>query len=160
MKALRKKMRYQEGDWFLVPLRDGGTALGLAARVSKMGGVALGYFFARPPGEWAEATAVLRPEDAVLVRMFGDLHLIDGSWRILAPHGEWVRQRWPLPKFGRVDEPSGPAWIVEYADDDPSCTLRETRCNPDDARSLPEDGLAGAGAVEIVLTRLLRPLPT
>ena len=147
-------MRYQEGDWFLVPLRDGGTALGLAARTSKTG-VTLGYFFQLPEGDLPAATSNLQPAAAVLVRLFGDLNIINGQWRVVARAGGWPRERWPLPRFGRVDERAGRAWIVEYADDDPNRTLCETPCSQDAARQLPRDGVSGAGAIEVVLTRLL-----
>jgi hypothetical protein len=39
-----QKINYREGDWFAVPLRDGGYAVGLVARMDNRGGV-LGYFF-------------------------------------------------------------------------------------------------------------------
>jgi Immunity protein 26 len=154
MTGTKKKVRYQEGDWFLVPLRDGRTALGLVARKSRRGAT-LGYFFRLPPGELPAAAALLRPDDAVLVRHFGDLNLVNGQWQVLGLAGTWVRDRWPLPKFGRVDEDAGRAWIVEYADGDPNCTLRETPCSVEYARQLPRDVMSGAGAVEIVLTGLL-----
>jgi hypothetical protein len=37
---------YNEGDWFAVPLREGGFAIGVIARVMpRKEGVVLGYFF-------------------------------------------------------------------------------------------------------------------
>ena len=40
----KEKRRYEEGDWFAVPLQNGGYSLGLVARADGEGGV-LGYFF-------------------------------------------------------------------------------------------------------------------
>ena len=42
------KASYREGDWFAVPLRDGGYAAGLIARANPKG-VLLGYFFGNIP---------------------------------------------------------------------------------------------------------------
>jgi hypothetical protein len=74
------KVKYREGDWFAVPLRDVGYAVGLIARANP-GGVLLGYFFgprrSEVPG--LEDVAGLRPGDAVLVRMFGHLGIVRGE---------------------------------------------------------------------------------
>lgn len=40
----RRKLNYGEGDWLAVPVRDGGLAVGVVARMDGKGGV-VGYFF-------------------------------------------------------------------------------------------------------------------
>lgn len=153
----RKKLPYKEGDWFAVPLRNGGYALGLAARVTRGGGI-LGYFFGprRETVPTKEDIQGLTPEDAVLIRHFGDLGLLRGEWPMVAETKEWRREEWPQPAFGRIDivDPSK-AVRVEYDDSDVHKVLRETPISLEEARHLPEDGLSGYGAVEIRLTRLL-----
>ena len=77
-------MSYDEGNWFAVPLTQGGYALGLVARTNGRG-TALGYFFLPvfPDVPDSTATVGLQAADAILVRLFGDLALINGEWRSL-----------------------------------------------------------------------------
>ena len=146
--------RYSEGDWFAVPLRSSGYATGVVAR-SATGGILLGYFFGPcrvsipPVNEVVQAAA----KDAVLVERFGDLGIIQHEWPIIGPTPNWNRESWPVPHFVRKDRISGDLYVVEYSD-----TLQELRSrkvSQSRAMALPEDGLAGYGAVEIQLTKLL-----
>ena len=63
---------YGEGDWFAVPLREGGFAAGVVARANPKA-VLLGYFFGprRAAVPSVEEVSRLRPDDAVLVGKFG-----------------------------------------------------------------------------------------
>lgn len=144
-----------EGDWFTVPLRNGGYALGVVARKGK-GGVLVGYFFGprREAVPTLEDAEHLAPNEAVLVEHFGDLSLRDRSWPLLGPLKSWRREAWPIPNFTRVEPLGGRAWIVIYGDD-PRTALREEPCSKEAASKLRPDGLAGAGAVEIQMTQLL-----
>jgi hypothetical protein len=58
-----------------------------------------------------------------------------------------------IPQFVRKDELSRRAWIVQYSDENPSIVELEIPTDYD--TDLERDGLYGAGAVEIVLTKLL-----
>src|ERR1019366_3622666 len=92
----RKTLPYKEGDSFAVPLKDGGYALGLAARVSRSGGI-LGYFFG-PRHETVpreEDTQGLSSRDAIFVGRFGDLGLLRDEWPIVYKPTEWRRDAWP-----------------------------------------------------------------
>ena len=152
----RKRLPYKEGDWFAVPLRDGGYALGLVARMNGKGSV-LGYFF----GPWREQcptkedTQGLSSADAILVRLFGDLGLLEGKWPILGRSDLWDRADWPLPAFARIAVDKSRAWRVEYSEADINQVVREVPVNPNKVSHLPEDGLSGSGALEIRLTQLL-----
>jgi hypothetical protein len=146
--------RYSEGDWFAVPLRNGGYAPGVVARRAT-GGILLGYFFGPrrasipPVNEVVQAAA----NDAVLVERFGDLGIIQHEWHIIGLTPNWNRDSWPVPHFVRKDPLSGDLYIVEYSD-----SLQELCCMKvfqSDAIALPQDGIAGYGAVEIQLTKLL-----
>ena len=53
-----KKRKILVGEWFLVPLADGGFALGLAARVRKV--CVLGYFF---PKVYLDAPSIAEIEE-------------------------------------------------------------------------------------------------
>jgi hypothetical protein len=148
--------RYQEGDLFAVPLRDGGYGVGLAARAGGDGVVA-GYFFGQrfdEPPQPAELGGLTRDE-AVWVKSFGDLGLIEGAWPVLGQIPGWRRDEWPMPVFGRKDALTGRLLRVDYGDDDPNSSPRETAVSEEEFAQLAEDGLAGAGFVEKRLTRLL-----
>lgn len=154
------RAKYREGDWFAVPLRDGGYATGLLARASPSG-VLLGYFFGPRRSETPrlEDVAGLRPGGAVLTRMFGHLGIARGEWPLLGRVTGWDRREWPTPVFVRYEELTGRSFHVFYDDDDPNLVLREERVTPGESEQVPKDGLMGAGFTEIILTRLLARKP-
>jgi hypothetical protein len=146
----------REGDWFAIPLRDGGYGLGVVARKGK-GGVLLGYFFGprRDAVPTLDDAKHLSPSETVLIEIFGDLSLRDRTWPLLGQLTSWRREIWTIPRFSRTEPLSGRAWIVVYGDD-PRTRLREEPCSLEVASKLRPDGLSGSGAVEIQLTELLR----
>lgn len=150
------KFPYREGSVFALPLRAGGFAVGVVARVSadKSGGL-LGYFFAPKltvvPG--GEVVPSLQPANALKVLIFGDLSLRNGEWPVIGEIPEWRREEWPMPDFVRRDDISKKAWRVRYSDDD-VCEVISEQPEPFDS-TLERDSLFGAGAVELLLTRLL-----
>ncbi|MCW3098387.1 MAG: hypothetical protein JWL77_4005 [Chthonomonadaceae bacterium] len=153
----RRKLNYKEGDWIAVPLKDGGYALGIAARVSR-GGAIFGYFFGPryPDVPTASNTTGLLPSKAVFIGMFGDLGLLEGIWMVIRSSEPWRREEWPMPDFGRVD-PMDSTYAVRttYNEDRITEAIDERRVSPEEARSLPEDGLFGDVALELYLNRLL-----
>jgi len=152
-----KRPGYEEGTWFAVPLRDGGYGVGLVARKARRG-VLLGYFFGPRRRDVPKPSDVesLTPDQAILVKLFGDLGLLEGSWPIIGRSANWNRKAWPLPAFGRVVDFTGRALRIEYSDTNLPETIREIPVSPEELEHLPEDGLSGAGAIEIVLSKRLR----
>jgi Immunity protein 26 len=150
------KAKYGEGDWFAVPLRDGGFGLGVIARANA-GGVLLGYFFGPPHADVPslDEAVGLTPGDAVLVRKFGHLGIVQGKWPILGRLDNWDRRAWPTPVFVRYEELTGRSFRVFYDDNDPNRKLREEQVAPGASEQAPKDGLMGAGFAETALTRLL-----
>jgi hypothetical protein len=150
-------MRYRQGDWFAVPLREGGFGVGVVARASA-GGVLLGYFFGRKFDHVPSSDEVggLTAADAVVVRRFGHLGLVQGTWPILGGLTARAADAWPMPVFIRYEELTGRSFRVFYADDDPNELVREEEVLPGEAEQDPKDGMLGAGAVEKLLTALLR----
>jgi hypothetical protein len=143
---------YDEGDVFAVPLRKGGFAHGVVARVAPGGKVLFGYFFG-PKTDVPGKDLTLHPADSLLKVRFGDLGLINGEWPVVGKVEDWDRGDWPMPEFVRRDPLSGRAWKVRYMDGDPSAVEVE---RPTDAEcDGPTDSLSGYGAVEIRLTKLL-----
>jgi hypothetical protein len=149
-------VKYGEGDWFAVPLLDGGFAIGLVAR-SNPKGVLLGYFFGpkRMSVPTLNETKSLKAEDAVLVGRVGYLGILHGKWPLLGHLDDWDRSEWPIPIFARYEQLTGRSFHTYYDDDDPNRLLREVQVPPGDAELAPNDGLMGAGFAEGVLTRLL-----
>jgi hypothetical protein len=153
-----RKLNYEEGDVFAVPLRTGGFALGLVARMPKSGKVLFGYFWgpARTALPEPKDLPELHPRDALFGKMFSDLGLIKKEWPILTSLPGWKRAHWPMPKFLRQSPLSKRAWLVTYADDDPNQVSSEDPC-AFDVTGYEKDGLLGSGATEILLTHLLSP---
>jgi hypothetical protein len=159
----RGRLPYREGDWFAVPLRDGGWAVGRVARMPpppKRGIDLLGYFF----GPIRDCVPVLKDvdslasKDAVGIKCISDLGLISGRWPVLGGRGpDWAaeRDRWPMPAFGFHDEIRGCYFRREYPDDPRQLWLRQVPITAEEYVRLPRDGFAFDGAVEIWLTRLL-----
>lgn len=158
------KLPYEEGTWFLVPLRDTGFGAGLIARAAKRpggglrGGTLLCYFFGPRRKETPSLTELeyLSPSKAVLVQMVGDLGLISHKWTIIGKLPSWDRKIWRTPPFVRRDEILHRAWRVYYSDDNPDEFLKEEP-EPWDSR-LERHGLLGDGAAEILLTKRLNQL--
>lgn len=151
-----RRLPYGDGDWFAVPLRDGGGyGVGVVAHHDRRGGV-IGYLFGLRFNDvpTLDDVAGLRPTDAVRVMRFGDLGLIKRQWPILGRLDNWEPEEWPIPEFGRR-EPSGRAFRVVYAAEDLRGPVREEPISDDECDRLPRDALSGAGAVELVLTQLL-----
>jgi hypothetical protein len=151
---MKRKKLPALGTAFLVPLRDGGFALGVLARADGKGS-ALGYFFGPRVSSADEAELdSVTPEDALLVGMFGDLELIRENWPVLGEIGGWSPDRWLIPHMSRIDEKAGRAWLSTY--DDALRCVNETEIAPTEAPRYPYDRLMGAGAVEIRLTKLIK----
>ncbi|NGN63855.1 hypothetical protein G5C51_08025 [Streptomyces sp. A7024] len=146
---MARKLPYSPGDIFVVPLRDHGYVLGVVARANGKG-IVLGYFFG-PPMEALEESLAARkfePSAAVKIARFGDLGLIRGKWEIVGRVEPWEPTQWGVPEFCRDGS-------VRVTYDDESLVIcREESIDSNDCQALPQDGLEGAGFVEIKLTRL------
>ena len=149
------KLPYCEGTWFAVPLRHGGFAVGVVARATIKGKVILCYFYGQRRAVVPALGEVerLKPNDAIRVIRVGDLGLICGEWPIIGQAASWKRSDWPMPVFVRRSPLSRKAWRVYHSDSDPNLIDRE---EPEPYEStLEDDGVFGAGAAELVLTKAL-----
>jgi hypothetical protein len=70
--------RYAPGDWYAIPLLEGGFAAGIVARAKSP--ALFGYFFGprRRTVPTLEQVSGLTPEQAVLVGTFGHLGIVTG----------------------------------------------------------------------------------
>ncbi|MDC6180490.1 hypothetical protein C2I33_21285 [Ralstonia solanacearum] len=147
-------VKYQEGDIFLVPLSDGACALGVVARANKKKGIVVGYFFKGIVDNVADYSVLdLVADRATKVLRFGDLALLEGNWPIVSRLKDWHSEEWPMPKFIREDPFTKRVWLISYKDDDPGVELSEEQFLGEPANH-PRAGVAGAGFVEKLLTKL------
>lgn len=150
----RRKINYQEGDWVALPLvKRGGWALGLIARCKAP--TIIGYFFgprhAQPPT--MQDTALLRPQDALLVADVGDPGLRKGEWLIIGHQPDWRRQDWPLPKFWRDEGPR--YYLGTYDEDNPARLIHEELTTADKLVGVSPKEVYGYVALSLALDKAL-----
>ena len=150
--ARRKVMVYEEGSCFVLPLGNGGFARGIVARMNGKGRI-FGYFYGPRLASTEDANFDgIIPDYAILLADFGDLGLLNGSWRVYGQLPNWNRALWPMPPLIRVDESENRAWLSWYDDKTFVCTM-EAEVEPQLASQYPEDATWGYRAVEIDLSR-------
>jgi len=156
-KTISKNLPYAEGNLFSIPLKNGGYAVGVISRVGVGGRILFGYFFGPKRNDILDSDSLqsIEPKDAVLIGRFGDLGILNGSWRIIGTLNSWNRDLWFTSRFIRVDIVSNESFVVEYSEKNLSVELSCTLCDSSMREALPKDGLMGYGAVEIILTKLL-----
>lgn len=142
-----------EGDAYGVPLPSGGFATVVVARVAPKGGVTLGYFFGPRAPSVPDIGSLegLQRNGATLILQFGDLGIVEGTWPRIGRMPGWDRRKWPMPPFKRRGVLDDRLWRVEYDDNNPNSTPRESPIGEAEAAALPDDGLYGAVAVARVL---------
>lgn len=148
---------YKEGTLFAVPLRRGGYGVGVVARTSPQRKILLAYLFGPawktvPP---VDEVKNLCPQDALRVARVGDLSLIDKTWPIIGQVQSWRREEWPMPPFVRREDITKKAWRVQYADNDANRVVAEEPMNYPNVSEFERDAVLGAGAAEIVMTKML-----
>ena len=142
----------------MTPLRNTGFARGLVARLDGRGTV-YGLFFGPRVSQSDDVNihTILQQKDVILQCRFGDLGFLRNEWKIVAHINDWSRAQWKLPAFLHVDSDGRTAFERYYNDKLEFVSERRVDCTEARKAKLPEDGLYGYGAVEIVLTRLLSP---
>ncbi|MGK3998680.1 immunity 26/phosphotriesterase HocA family protein [Sorangium sp. So ce1024] len=151
---MKRRRPAPDGTVFLVPLRDGGHAIGVLARATGEGH-AFGYFFGPRVSRGSDVDmAKLVPGNAILVGKFGDLEILRKNWPVVGALENWAPERWRMLPMARVDEATGRAWLATY--DDSFACIEEREIDAEMATKHPYDRMMGAGAVEIRLTGLIR----
>jgi len=152
----RRKINYKEGSCIAIPLREGGYARGIIARVDGKGGI-FGYFFGPKFSSFEEIEncSGLKCQDAILSGRFGDPGLLNDEWKVIGEYTSWDKTDWPMPAFIRIDESENRAWLSYYDEYDFSF-IKEDEVSPELKDKYPYDRDMGYGAVEIRLTKLLR----
>ncbi|MCB2157044.1 immunity 26/phosphotriesterase HocA family protein [bacterium] len=147
-----------EGNCCAVPLRNGGFARGVIARISGKG-PAFGYFFGPRCSTLQELQSLgipPGPEGAILLTQFGDLGLKKEVWPIIGRLPDWNREDWPMPGFIRYNDDRTKAFI-DFCDDDTVESVKEIVVPVDeiDPNDFAEEGLYGYVALQIRLDVLL-----
>jgi hypothetical protein len=121
---MKKKLPYQNGTWFAVPLRNGGFGTVVVASHSP-DGVILVYLFGPKRSQAARLADLegLTKADAIKVSIAGDLGLIEGSWPNKVPRV----QMYATPNHSQTMD------AVALQD----CQLRMLPENPSPTRNTP-----------------------
>jgi hypothetical protein len=150
-----KNIKYKPGDVFAVPLAGGGFARGLAV-LSSGDNAAFGHFWGPRIGRIEDCVidSNLRPGTVIYTKMFSDLGLVGGIWKIMGQLTSYDPADWPMPDF--IYQSDGKTWLRTYDDR----TLSQVRNVMVDAESIdvaayPKDGLAGRVFVERKLSSLI-----
>ena len=155
---MKKKISYEEGDWFAVPLNQGGYSLGRISRIGSRGGVLLGFFFkgCYQTLPLLDAYASLTPDDAILICHFCDPGLRNLTWPVLTKPLLWNRADWSWTDFGHIDalDPNQ-AFRRTYDDNDPFTMISQLQITPFAAKLLPKDGLGGHIFIQNRLSKLV-----
>jgi Immunity protein 26 len=149
---------YKEGDWFTIPLREGGYAVRLIARSRHKKQTQFEYFFGSKRDLAPDVAQLyeLTKEDAILIGRFSMLGLAEGRWKVIGRFNVWDRQAWDMPEFVRSDLISGTHYVTRYSEDNLNVRLTERIAISEEGLKLPYDSLMGSGAVEMRLTYLLQ----
>jgi hypothetical protein len=150
-----RQVNYTEGTCFFVPLREGGFARGVLARLDGQGRI-FAYFFGPKLPEARGDFEGVRSQDAELAGLCGDLGLLKGDWPQVGRLKDWNRSHWPLPALYREDVSDRLAWLTYY-DDKSLDFVREEPVEYKGSQYAkhPYDRLMGYGSVEIRLTKSL-----
>lgn len=154
MTMAQRAPKFKEGDCFALPLKRGGYALGLIARMNNHG--VIGYFFGTRYRDVPKPADLegLRLKEAIQCLKFSDMDLRNRSWPIVGSLPAWERQHWPMPSFAHIDVVSGQPYIRNY-DENSLNFVSERKCTQQELVGLPEDGDFGSGAVVIRISRLV-----
>lgn len=152
------RVSYSAGDMFLIPLTSGGFGRGLVGQMDGRGAL-VGFFFGPRLSTPEEALLTARRGDAVLVKMCGDLGLMGGTWQPLGRVEDWNEEEWNVAAFAHEQNlfHHGIRYIRRTYDATNLSvqTGADQTITEEEARTLPPDGLAGAGWIENRLDRLL-----
>lgn len=151
-----KKINYNLGTIFSLPLKDGGFGVGIVAKVSKnKKGIILSYFSNKRFDNIPTLKEVQDLTDFPYAWRIGDLSLINEDWNIVGQKDNFKSEDWPMPLFIRKDPFSNKAWEVKYKEDDVQSVQSET-LTESNRKDIEIDSLKGAGAVEVKLSNLLK----
>jgi Immunity protein 26 len=145
-------INYKAGSIIVIPLKNGKFAAGLIARRYRSS--LLGYFF----NQMFDSIPVIdeleiRKENVIFIKIFGYLGLKLGEWYVIGDMPNFSKDEWRIPAFKHTSAMDGTFYCINY--NDRLDEVSRYKISKEEAKNLPDDGLAGHGAVEISLTKRL-----
>lgn len=119
-------------------------------------GQVVGYFFIQrfdelPTFEQANSSTLA---DVIQSFRFGDLGIIEFDWKVIGQRDRYDIDEWPTPIFGSVVGRNRAAKCIYQRGQFDERDAKIAICL-EEAKTLPDNWLAGCGLVEIRLTKLL-----
>jgi len=97
----KKKIKYMEGDIFIIELENKVRILGLIARRFNKTKLLLGYFWVYN-FEINDKT-ILKKNNVILISKFSGLGFEIGEWRVINRYAHWNFDDWGFPELKNVD---------------------------------------------------------
>lgn len=147
----KKKVKYSEGDLFIIETENHNKFLGLIAGRKGRTKLLLGYFWKLnfTIGE----NLVLKKSESITAIKFSGLGFELSNWQILGKYSRWDKNEWEMPKFKKYDELKNKYFSVLYDKDFEF--ISEHCIDEEDAKHLNEDGLHGYISLENHLQRII-----
>lgn len=145
----KKKIKYSEGDLFIIETENHNKFLGLIARRKGRTKLLFGYFWRLSFD--INDNLILNKNDAVTATKFGGLGFELSNWQILGKYSRWKKEDWNMPEFKRYDELIDKYYAIGYNEDFEEITKRNIPKN--EADSLFKDGSHGHISLENHLQR-------
>ncbi|WP_212745915.1 hypothetical protein [Sinomonas susongensis] len=117
-------------------------------------GLLIGHFFAPEMRELVQAGAA-RTRDALVVLQIGPLGIKVGAWRPLGRMEDWDRRRWAATVFVTSGLGLSERQVIRYADAEAMTVVSRRLATPQEAATLPRDGLCGYQMVPRLLEQLI-----
>jgi hypothetical protein len=156
-----KRVRYFEGQWFAIPIKDLGFCLGIIVRGGRKTHGGLGYFFGPITKNLPSEKEIIgkKASDAILIAMFGDLGIYNGEWPIIPTNNRFNKEEWPVPLFKRkLDFVEDKVLLIDYGQDFSGLDLPKSEILVKKSKrneKYPEDSLFGYKALEARLSSKL-----
>lgn len=147
----KKKVKYAEGDLFVIETENQSKFLGLLARRAGRSKLLLGYF-------WKldfeiDNNLILDKNKIGLITQFSGLGFELGNWEMLGKYSKWNREDWPMPKFKKFDILR--EVFFEVQNDDNFSQISQTKITSEEADKLFAHVSRGYESLEYYLQKTL-----
>ena len=145
----KKKVKYSEGDLFILETENHAKFLGLLARRKGRSKLLFGYF-------WVlnfdiNDDLLLNKNKAITATKFSGLGFELGSWTIIGKYSRWNKNDWPIPEFRRYSELIDKYYAISYNEDFEEIAMRNI--SEEEAKLLFKDGSHGYISLENYLQK-------
>ena len=152
--SMQKKIKFENGIVFAVPLSNSEYGIGMVTKKYKR--ITIGYFFkiifSKLPGILSKE--FLCAENVILIAQFSSLGIENGEWPLVKSNFIFNSNEWPMPLFKMQHPITEQYFAVEY--DETLLNDRRFLISKEVAKNLYGDGLFGYGALEKELDGILK----